>query len=42
LLATLHDQQPLTWINANAEELLELKAYTERVQQAAGVYGRFT
>lgn len=40
-MAGVYDQQPPTWINPLAEEQTELKAYTERVQEAVGVYGRF-
>ena len=40
-MAGVYDQQPPTWINPLAEEQVELKAYTERVQAAVGVYGRF-
>lgn len=40
-LATLYDQQPPTWINPIAEEFPDLKAYTERVQAAVGIYARY-
>ena len=39
-LAGIYDQQPPTWINAIAEEFPNLKSYTERVQEAVGVWGR--
>ena len=41
-MAGVYDQQPPTWINPIADEFGTLKDYTERVQAAVGVYGRYT
>ena len=39
-MAGVYDQRPPTWITGVAEEYGALKAYTERVQERIGVYGR--
>jgi glutathione S-transferase len=42
LMAGMYDQQPETWITPMAQQCQTLQAYTERVQAAVGVYGRYT
>ena len=41
-MAGVFDQQPPTWMTYVAHEYAGLKAYTERVQQRVGVFGRIT
>ena len=41
-LAGIYDQQPATWLTPIANEYPDLKAYTERVQEHVGVFGRPT
>ena len=41
-MAGVFDQQPATWMTHVANEYADLKAYTERVQQRVGVFGRIT
>jgi glutathione S-transferase len=41
LLAGMKDNQPPTWFTALVEEYSPLVDFTERVQAAIGVYGRF-
>ncbi len=40
MMAGIYDHQPASWITHIANEFGNLKAYTERVQAATGVYGR--
>ena len=40
LMAGVYDNQPATWVTALALEHAGLRDYTERVQQAVGVWGR--
>lgn len=40
-MAGVYDQNPSTWITTVANEYSGLRDYTERVQAAVGVYGRF-
>lgn len=42
LMAGVYDQQPASWVTPLAQQYSNLQAYTERVQQAVGVYGRYT
>lgn len=41
-MAGVYDQSPPSWLTHVANDYPELKAYTERVQETVGVYGRFT
>ena len=41
MMAGTYDNQPPTWITAVAQEYAALQDYTERVQAATGVYGRY-
>jgi len=41
LMAGIYDQQPASWITPMARRFERLQAYTERVQQEVGVYGRY-
>lgn len=40
LMAGLYENQPATWVTGLAEKHENLRAYTERVQEAVGVWGR--
>jgi glutathione S-transferase len=40
LMAGLYDNQPVTWVTGLAGKYENLRAYTERVQEAVGVWGR--
>jgi glutathione S-transferase len=40
LMAGIYDNQPATWVTDIAAEYEGLRAYTERVQEAVGVWGR--
>ena len=40
LMAGVYDNQPPTWASKLAENYQRLRAYTERVQEHVGVYGR--
>jgi hypothetical protein len=40
LMAGVYDNQPATWVTAIAAEYEGLRTYTERVQQAVGVWSR--
>ena len=40
LMAGIYDNEPATWVTRIAQDYPGLKAYTERVQAAVGVYGR--
>lgn len=40
LMAGVYDNRPPTWVTSLAESYKDLHAYTERVQDATGVYGR--
>jgi glutathione S-transferase len=40
LMAGVYDNQPATWVTDIAAEYQGLRAYTERVQEAVGVWGR--
>jgi len=40
LMAGAYDNQPATWVTDMAAQYEGLRAYTERVQQAVGVWGR--
>ena len=40
MMAGIYDNQPATWVTTLAEPYDNLRAYTERVQEAVGVWGR--
>lgn len=40
IMAGVYDNQPATWVTDIAMEYKSLRAYTERVQDAVGVWGR--
>ena len=40
MMAGIYDNQPLTWVSELAQPYENLHAYTERVQEAVGVWGR--
>ena len=40
MMAGAYDNKPATWVTDIAAEYGELHAYTERVQEATGVWGR--
>ncbi len=40
LMAGIYDNQPATWLTVVAQENKRLHAYTERVQEYMGIYGR--
>jgi len=40
MMAGIYDNQPGTWVTGIAMEFAGLRAYTERVQEAVGVWGR--
>ena len=40
MMAGTYDNQPATWVTTLAQRYEKLHDYTERVQQAVGVYGR--
>jgi glutathione S-transferase len=40
MMAGIYDNQPATWVTELARDYPGLQAYTERVQEAIGVYGR--
>ena len=40
MMAGIYDNQPLTWVSELAQPYENLRAYTERVQEAVGVWGR--
>jgi len=42
IMAGIYDNKPATWLTELAEDYTALHAYTERVQQHMGVWGRFT
>ena len=39
-MAGIYDNQPATWVTQLAQPYGNLHAYTERVQEAVGVWGR--
>lgn len=41
MMAGLVDNQPATWVTELAQPYRKLLEYTERVQDAVGVHGRF-
>jgi glutathione S-transferase len=41
MMAGIYDNQPSTWVTEIAKGHEKLHAYTQRVQEAIGVYGRF-
>jgi glutathione S-transferase len=42
IMAGIYDNKPATWLTDLAGDYAQLHAYTERVQQHMGVWGRFT
>ena len=40
MMAGIYDNQPGTWVTELALPQANLRAYTERVQEAVGVWGR--
>jgi glutathione S-transferase len=42
LMATVYGQQPETWFNALTVDYKRLRRHTEEVQQAVGIYARYT
>jgi len=41
MMAGIYDNRPQTWVTEIAAGYESLRAYTERVQESIGVYGRF-